>query len=40
MEQEAQYLAALDNADVFVMDGNTLVLREMDGTLMAEFAKK
>jgi heat shock protein HslJ len=40
MEQEAQYLAALENAEVFVVDGNTLELREVDGTVMAKLAKK
>ena len=40
MEQEAEYLAALDNAEVFVVDGNTLELREVDGTVMAKFSKK
>lgn len=40
MEQEAQYLAALANAEVFVVDGNTLELREVDGTVMAKFTKK
>lgn len=40
MEQEAQYLAALENAEVFVVDGNTLELREVDGTVMAKFTKK
>jgi heat shock protein HslJ len=40
MEQEAQYLAAIDNAEVFVVDGNTLELRETDGTVMAVFTKK
>jgi heat shock protein HslJ len=40
MEQEAQYLAALENAEVFVVDSNTLELREVDGTVMAKFAKK
>jgi len=40
MEQEAQYLAALANAEVFAVDGNTLELREVDGTVMAKLAKK
>jgi heat shock protein HslJ len=40
MEQEAQCLAALDNAEVFVVNGNTLELREVDGTVMAKLAKK
>jgi heat shock protein HslJ len=40
MEQEAQYLAALENAEVFVVEGNSLELREVDGTLMAKLAKK
>jgi heat shock protein HslJ len=40
MEQEAQYLAALANAEVFAVDGNTLELREVDGTVMAKFARK
>ena len=40
MEQEAQYMAALENAEVFVIDGNVLELSEVDGTLMANFAKK
>lgn len=40
MEQEAQYLAALENAQVFVIDGNVLELREVDGTVMAKFTKK
>jgi heat shock protein HslJ len=40
MEQEAQFLAALDNAEVFVVDGNTLELREVDGTVMAKFTRQ
>jgi heat shock protein HslJ len=40
MEQETQYLAALANAEVFAIDGNTLELREVDGTVMAKFTKK
>jgi heat shock protein HslJ len=40
MEQEAQYLAALENAEVFIVDGNALELREVDGTVMAKFMKK
>jgi heat shock protein HslJ len=40
MEQESQYLAALANSEVFVADGNTLELREVDGTVMAKFTKK
>jgi heat shock protein HslJ len=40
MEQESQYLAALANAEVFAVDGNTLELREVDGTVMAKFTRK
>jgi heat shock protein HslJ len=40
MEQEAQYQAALENAQVFVVDGNTLELRLVDGTVAVKFAKK
>jgi heat shock protein HslJ len=40
MEQEAQYLAALENAEVFVVNGDVLELREVDGTVMAQFTKK
>ncbi len=40
MDQEAQFLAALGNAEVFVIDGNTLELREVDGTVMAKFTQK
>jgi heat shock protein HslJ len=40
MEQEAQYMAALENAETFIVDGNTLELREVDGTVMAKFTKK
>jgi heat shock protein HslJ len=40
MEQEAQYLAALENAQVFIVEDNTLELRLVDGTVAAEFAKK
>ena len=40
MEQEAQYLAALENAQVFIVDGNTLELRLVDGTVVAEFTRK
>jgi heat shock protein HslJ len=39
MVQEAQYLAALQNAEVFVIDGSVLELREVDGTVMAKFTK-
>ena len=40
MEQEAQYLSALDNAQVFVVDGNNLELRLVDGTVAAKFTRK
>jgi heat shock protein HslJ len=40
MEQEAQYLAALDAAQVYVIDGNNLELRLVDGTVAAKFARK
>jgi heat shock protein HslJ len=40
MEQEAQYLAALENAEVFVVEGDSLELREVDGTVMAKFTRK
>jgi heat shock protein HslJ len=40
MEQESQYLAALENAQVFVVDGNTLELRLVDGAVAVKFAKK
>jgi heat shock protein HslJ len=40
MGQEAQYLAALDNAEVFVVTGNNLELREVDGTVTAKFTRK
>ena len=39
MDQEAQYLAALENVEVFVVDGNVLELREVYGTVMAKFTK-
>jgi heat shock protein HslJ len=40
MQQEAQYLAALANAEVFAVDGNALELREVNGTVMAKFTRK
>lgn len=40
MDQEAQYLAALEDAQVFAVDGNTLELRLVDGTVAAKFTRK
>jgi heat shock protein HslJ len=40
MDQESQYLAALENAQVFVVDGNALEFRLVDGTVAAKFARK
>lgn len=40
MDQEADYLAALENAQVFTVEGNVLELRMVDGALMAQFTRK
>jgi heat shock protein HslJ len=40
MDQESQYLAALENAQVFIVDGNALEFRLVDGTVAAKFARK
>ena len=40
MEQEAAYLAALESAQVFMIEGDTLELRLVDGTVAAKFTKK
>jgi heat shock protein HslJ len=40
MEQESQYLAALENAQVFIVGGDALELRLVDGTVAAKFTKK
>ncbi len=40
MDQESQYLAALENAQVFIVEGNTLELRLVDGTVAAKFTRK
>lgn len=40
MEQEAQYLAALDTAATYQIEGNVLELRTKDGALAADFSKK
>ena len=39
-EQEAQYLAALETAATYQIDGNVLELRTADGALAADFSKK
>jgi heat shock protein HslJ len=40
MEQEAQYLAALQSAATYQIEGNRLKLRTQDGALAADFTKK
>lgn len=40
MEQEAQYLAALQSAATYQIEGNVLELRTKDGALAANFTKK
>ncbi|RPJ38276.1 MAG: META domain-containing protein, partial [Chloroflexi bacterium] len=40
MEQEMQYLAALQTAATYQIEGNTLELRTRDGALAAQFSRK
>jgi heat shock protein HslJ len=40
MDQEAQYLAALQSAATYQIEGNVLELRTQDGALAANFSKK
>jgi heat shock protein HslJ len=40
MDQEMQYLAALQNASTYKIEGNALELRTSDGALAANFNKK
>lgn len=40
MDQESQYLAALQSAATYLVEGNTLELRTQDGALAAQFTKK
>lgn len=40
MEQEAQYLAALETAATYKIDSNTLELRTADGALAVDYKKK
>lgn len=40
MEQEIQYLTALQSAATYTIEGNTLELRTQDGALAADLTKK
>jgi len=40
MDQEAQYLAALQTAATYQIENNVLELRTTDGALAANFTKK
>lgn len=40
MEQEAQYLAALESAATYQIEGDVLELRTQDGALAVDFSKK
>jgi heat shock protein HslJ len=40
MDQESQYLAALQTASTYLEEGNTLELRTQDGALAVQFTKK
>jgi heat shock protein HslJ len=40
MEQESQYLTAIQNATTYLVEGKVLELRGADGALMADFNKK
>jgi heat shock protein HslJ len=40
MDQESQYLAALQSAASYLVEGNTLELRTQEGALAAQFTKK
>jgi hypothetical protein len=40
MEQEAQYLAALESAATYQIEGTTLELRMKDGALAVDYTKK
>ena len=40
MDQEQQYLAALQTAATYQIEGNVLELRTADGALAADFNKK
>ncbi len=40
MDHETQYLASLDTATTYQIEGNTLELRTKDGALAADFKKK
>ena len=40
MDQETQYLAALETAATYQIEGTTLELRTKDGALAADFSKK
>ena len=40
MDQEAQYLAALQTASTYRIEGNSMELRTADGALAADFSRK
>ena len=40
MDQEAQYLTALESAATYQIEGTVLELRTQDGALAADFSKK
>ena len=40
MEQESQYLTAIESAATYLVEGNVLELRTQDGALAADFNKK
>jgi heat shock protein HslJ len=40
MEQETQYLVALQTASTYLIEGNSLELRTQDGALAVDFSKK
>ncbi len=40
MDQEAQYLAALETAATYQIEGGVLELRTSDGALAADYTKK
>jgi heat shock protein HslJ len=40
MDQEAQYLAALQSAATYSIEGNRLELRTADDAMAADFSKK
>jgi heat shock protein HslJ len=40
MDQESQYLTAIQSAATYLIEGNVLELRASDGALVADFNKK